>query len=82
MNSITKEWRLNTNISLVAGNYKDVRAWVVSTNINAIYKISSKIGATIGIAYFDADVTINDNTEQKDIKYGYDGLVIGLHGVF
>lgn len=82
MNSFTNEWSLQTKISLVAGKYKDVRAWVVNTNISANYKISPNMGATIGIAYFDADVVINDDLERSEIKYGYDGLIIGLHAVF
>lgn len=82
INSFTKEWSVQTNISLVAGNYKDVRAWVVNTNVSAIYQISPNMGATIGIAYFDADVAVNDNLKRNEIKYGYDGVNIGLHVVF
>jgi len=82
MNSFTKEWRLKTSVSLVAGNYKDVRAWVVNTNITAVYKVTPNMGATIGLAYFDADVSVGDDIDRNDIKYGYDGLILGLHAVF
>jgi hypothetical protein len=44
------------------------------------YKFSQKHG--IGSSYFDADIDINEKDERTDINYGYDGLFIGLHGLF
>ena len=37
------------------------------------------IGVVMGLAYFDADVVIEDNLEKQDISYGYDGAYIGMH---
>jgi hypothetical protein len=32
------------------------------------------IGLDMGIAYFDADVTIDDEIEKQEITHGYDGV--------
>ena len=36
------------------------------------------IGLDMGIAYFDADVTIDEEIEKQEIIYGYDGVSIEL----
>lgn len=78
----TPEWGLITKVALVAGNYDDTRAWVLNTAINSTYQINEHIGAVLGLAYFDADIVINENKKRTDITYGYDGLFVGVHGVF
>ena len=40
------------------------------------------IGLDMGIAYFDADVTIDDEIEKQEITYGYDGVSIELRWKF
>jgi hypothetical protein len=35
-----------------------------------------------GLAYFDAEVVIEDDIEKKDITYGYNGGYIGMHFMF
>ena len=80
--AFTPKWGINTKVALVAGSYNDIRGWVVNTNINARYQFSKNVGAIIGIAYFDADIVIEDESERTDVKYGYDGAFLGLHMVF
>lgn len=80
--AFTPKWGIATKVALVAGQYQDVKAWVVNSTINARYRFNDHVGGTIGIAYFDADVTIEDSDERTDINYGYDGLYLGLHIVF
>jgi hypothetical protein len=77
--AFTPKWGINTKIALIAGSYDDIRGWVVSTHINARYQFTRNIGATFGIAYFDADITLEDELERTDVNYGYDGAFLGLH---
>ena len=39
-------------------------------------------GLLLGMTYFDADVTIDDENDVMDVSYGYDGALIGLHFAF
>lgn len=78
----TPEWGIRTKVSLVAGSYEETSAWVLSTAINSTYQISENIGVVLGLTYFDADIDINEKDERTEINYGYDGLFIGLHGIF
>ena len=80
--SFTPEWALNTKVSFVAGSYEDVSAGVLQTSINAQYRFTDHIGLMFGLAYFDADVEIEDDIEKIDIAYGYDGGYIGMHFIF
>ena len=80
--AFTPKWGISTKVALVGGSYQDIRGWVVSTNINATYKFTNHIGAVFGISYFDADITIEDELERTDVKYGYDGAFLGLHAIF
>ena len=77
--AFTPKWGINTKIALIAGSYDDIRGWVVNTNINARYQFTRNVGATFGIAYFDADITLEEELERTDVKYGYDGAFLGLH---
>jgi hypothetical protein len=80
--AFTPKWGINSRVSLVAGDFSDYRGWVVSTNINAHYKINNHFGVVFGLAYFDADIIIEDSLERTDVKYGYDGLFLGMHALF
>ena len=80
--AFTPKWGLDTKVRFVAGEYQEIKAWVVNTTINARYQFNKNVGGVIGVAYFDADVTIEDSEERTDINYGYDGLFLGLHIVF
>lgn len=80
--SFTPEWGISTKVAFVAGSYEDVTAAVLQTGINAQYRFTDHVGLVFGLAYFDADVEIEDNLEKIDIAYGYDGGFIGMHFVF
>ncbi|NOQ70291.1 MAG: hypothetical protein GQ573_09300 [Gammaproteobacteria bacterium] len=80
--SFTPKWSMATKVGFVAGSYEDLSAVVFQTGINAQYKFTKNMGGVIGLANFDADVVIEDNTEKQDISYAYDGLFMGVHFVF
>lgn len=80
--SFTPEWGINTKVAFVAGSYEDVTAGVLQTSLNAQYRFTDHIGLVIGLAYFDADVEIEDAVEKIDVSYGYDGGFIGMHFIF
>lgn len=80
--AFTPKWSIDTKVAFVAGQYQETKAWVVNTAITSRYQFNKHVGGMLGLAYFDADVTIEDSEERTDIKYGYDGLFLGLHIVF
>ena len=80
--SFTPKWGLNTTVAFVAGSYEDVSASVLQTSLNAQYRFTDHIGLIFGLAYFDADVVIEDNIDKQEIAYGYDGGFIGMHLIF
>jgi hypothetical protein len=80
--AFTSRWGLATKVAFVAGSYEDVSASVLQTSLNAIYSFTDHVGLTLGLAYFDADVTIEDDVEKTEIAYGYDGGFIGMHFMF
>lgn len=80
--SFTPEWSMSTKISLVAGSFDDVSAGVLQTSINSRYQFTKHTGLLLGMTYFNADVTIDDETEVTDISYGYSGAFFGMHFAF
>jgi hypothetical protein len=80
--SFTPRWGMSTRVAFVAGSYEDVSASVLQTAINAQYKFTDHVGLVFGLAYFDADVVIEDAAEKINVAYGYDGGFIGMHFMF
>lgn len=80
--SFTPRWSINTKVAFVRGSHEDVSAGVLQTSLNALYNFTDHVGLTFGLAYFDADVEIEDDVEKIDISYGYDGGFIGMHFIF
>jgi hypothetical protein len=80
--SITPKWSLRTKISLVGGTYQDVSASVLQTSINTGYRLSKHIALLLGMTYFNAAVTIDDEALKTDIGYGYSGVFAGMHFTF
>ncbi len=80
--SFTPRWGINTKVAFVRGSYEDVSAGVLQTSINAQYRFTDHVGIAFGLAYFDADVDIEDDIEKIDITYGYDGGFVGMHFIF
>lgn len=52
---------------------------MVQTSLNAIYGLTDHVGLAFGLAYFDADVRIEDDVEKTEIAYGYNGSFVGMH---
>jgi hypothetical protein len=80
--NFTPKWAITTKVGFVAGSYEDLSATVLQTNIHAHYSFTNHVGLLFGLAYFDADIEIEDELELKDIVYGYDGGYIGMHFMF
>ena len=80
--SFTHTWGINTQVAFMAGSYEDVSAGVLQTSIYAQYRFTDHVGLAFGLAYFDADVVIEDTAEKIDVTYGYDGGFIGMHFMF
>lgn len=76
--ALTKRWWLGTKITLVGGSYRDITAGVLDTSVRSGYEFSKHVGVIIGIEYFNAGVTIDDEDVKTEVAYGYDGLFIGL----
>lgn len=80
--AFTPRWGMTTKVAFVRGSYEDISAGALQTSIIAQYKFNSYVGLAFGLAYFDADVDIEDDKDKKEISYGYDGGLIGMHFVF
>jgi len=80
--NFTPTWGINTKVAFVRGSYEDVSAGVLQTSVNAQYRFTDHVGIVFGLAYFDADVEIEDDVEKIDVVYGYDGGFIGMHFIF
>ena len=78
----TPKWSLDASIVLVGGSYQDVSAGVLQSTIRTTYHATRHLGLDLGITYFDADVTIDKETERQEVTYGYDGISLGLHVKF
>jgi hypothetical protein len=76
---LTRRWSIAVRIALVAGSYQDVSAAVFETGVRGNFQFTKTLGALVGVTYFDADVTIEDDFELTDINYGYNGAFFGLH---
>ena len=77
--SYTPKWRLSTRISLVGGSYDDISATVLQTSIKSVYQFSKHVGLILGLTYFNADVSIEEEAKIKEVSYGYTGGFIGMH---
>jgi hypothetical protein len=80
--AFTPKWSLSTKLTFVGGSYQDVSAGVFQSVFNARYQFNKRIGGAVGVTYFDADVTIDNEFERTDVSYGYDGAFLGLHLLF
>jgi len=78
----TPKWSIDTAVLFVGGSYQEVSAIVLQTSVWATYHVTKHVGLDMGIAYFDADVTIDKETERQEIVYGYDGISLGIHVKF
>lgn len=80
--AFTPRWSVGARFSLIEGSFGEISASAVRTAVRAKYMFTKNIAGDLGISYFDADVTIEDNDTETDIGYGYNGLYAGLHWEF
>lgn len=80
--AFTPEWSMMTKVAFVGGSYQGVSATVLQSMISAHYKFTKHLQGVVGLAYFDADVDIDDESSADEIAYGYNGGYAGLHVVF
>ena len=80
--NFTPKWSIRTKISLVSGTYEEVSASVLQTSFNSGYRLSKHVALLVGITYFDAAVTVDDEAVKTDIGYGYTGVFAGMHFAF
>jgi hypothetical protein len=73
-----KRWALGSRITLVGGEVNDINGFVVEANLNARYKLAKHLGLIFGVNYFNGDLDIKDTEQDQTIKYGYDGVYLGL----
>ena len=78
----TPRWALATRVTFVIGSYDDVNATVIQAGINAQYRLTEHIGLVFGLASFDAQIDIEDDTEKQEVSYSYDGGYAGMHFMF
>ena len=80
--SFTPKWSVTTKVALVAGSYEDITASALQVRTDARYWFTNHVGGVIGLSYFNADVTIDEEKDIKEITYGYGGAYAGLHFAF
>ena len=78
----TPKWSMSSKISVIGGSYENISAVILQTSINARYKITNHVGVLMGITYFNAVVSIDEEKDLTDIAYGYHGLFIGMFAGF
>jgi hypothetical protein len=80
--AFTPRWALSTKVTFVIGSYEDVSATVIQAGINAQYRLTDHIGLVFGLASFDAQIDIEDETDKQEVSYSYDGGYAGVHFMF
>jgi len=80
--AFTPKWSIRSKVALVGGRYKDTRAGVLQTGMNANYWFTKYVGGVIGLAHFNARVVVEDDRKKQEVDYGYGGLYAGLHFAF
>ncbi len=78
----TKDFAVATNVSFVAGAYKNVKAGILQTSVNALYNVSDHVGLLLGLTYFDANIEIEKETLEHKVVYGYKGATAGVYFTF
>jgi hypothetical protein len=75
---VTDKWYFGAKLAFISGSYDDVSAHVVDANIRARYVMTSRVALITGVNYLSADVEIKRSNSIRDIRYGYDGVYLGL----
>jgi hypothetical protein len=75
---VAGKWYLGAKVGMIGGSYDDLSAFVVEANIRARYQWTDRVAVITGVNYLSADVTIDRSDTIKDIRYGFDGIYLGL----
>lgn len=78
----TKKFGISTKVSIVGGQFQNIKAGILQTNINTFYNLTEHIGLRLGLTYFDAGISIDDSDAVYKVDYGYKGLAAGVHFSF
>jgi len=76
--AVSDDWALGARFAMIGGQFNDVDGLVFDAQIRARYQISNHVGLVLAANYFSGDITINDDSDRQEIKYGYDGFAVGL----
>ena len=66
----------------MAGSYENVSATVFDAAMVGRYAVTRNFGLNVGAVYLSADIIIENDISESDIKYGYEGLYLGLDYLF
>lgn len=76
--ALTPKWSVGTNIGAVGGSVNDITATIFDASIMGRYAMTEHFGLNIGTVYFGADIEFDDESALTDIRYGYEGLYLGV----
>lgn len=78
--AITPKWAIGAKVAMIGGDVNDVSAFVVESKIRTRFVFSKHVAAIFGVNYFDGDITIDKDDEDREteITYGFDGFFAGL----
>lgn len=74
----TDKWGLGSRFAFIGGSYSDYSALIVDARIMARYQMSKHVALMTGVNYFNGDIDINSEDERWEVRYGYDGVFLGL----
>lgn len=80
--AFTSTWSVGARFAMIRGSYGDISASAYRTSVRAKYMISRNFAADLGVSYFDADVTIDEDANKTEVGYGFNGLYGGIHWEF
>jgi len=76
--TIGEKWAIGAKFAAIGGTYDDVSALVVDVSMRSRYQMTEHVGLIAGFNYLSADVKITGSKSINDIRYGYDGIFLGL----
>ena len=76
--TVSERWFVGAKLGMIKGSYDGVSAFVVDAALRARFRWTDRASVITGISYLSADVTIDKSNSIQDIRYGYDGVYLGL----
>lgn len=76
--AITPKWSVGTSVGAVGGSFDEIKATIFDASIMARYAMTEHFGLNIGAVYFGADIELDDDSSLTDVRYGYEGLYLGV----